>query len=387
MGQYKHHVFVCTSGGTCPGQGGDAVFAALNARKGVLEQTRRHLAVAALLRVPHVIVAVNKIDLVDFDVDIYTEVAADLAGVASELGLPDLRAVPVSALEGDNVVDRSSRTDWYAGPSLLEILEALPVADDPGHEEFRFPVQLTLRPQAAARDAAHREYRGYAGQIASGVVRVGDEVVVLPGGRRTTIAGIDTADGELAEAFAPRSVSLRLTDDIDVARGDLIAAASSAPEPTRDLVATVCWLSDVPLSKRSRVLLKHTTRTTRAIISAVDGVLDLDAVQLERDGEVLRVGSAERRSSDGSARRVAQDLRGRVRPPDGDEEDDHCGCHGGDHRTETPGRAETACTCRCCVQDPVDTVESEQLLLTGMTGVHVCEQRAVVAVVQQVRQP
>jgi len=258
----------------------DAVVLLVDARKGVLEQTRRHLAVTSLLRVPHVIVAVNKIDLVDFDEDVYTRVASDLAAVASELGLPDLRTVPVSALDGDNVVDRSSRTDWYSGPTLLEILETLPVADDPGHEDFRFPVQLTLRPQGAARDVAHREYRGYAGQIASGLVRVGDEVVVLPSGRRTTIAGIDTADGELAEAFAPRSVSLRLTDDIDVARGDLIAAASSARDPTRDLVATVCWLSDVPLSKRSRVLLKHTTRTTRAIISAVDGVLDLDAVQI-----------------------------------------------------------------------------------------------------------
>jgi sulfate adenylyltransferase subunit 1 len=258
----------------------DAVVLLVDARKGVLEQTRRHLAVAALLRVPHVVVAVNKIDLVGFDEGIYTQVAADLAVVASDLGLPDLRTVPVSALEGDNVVDQSSRTDWYAGPTLLEILETLPVADDPSHEEFRFPVQLTLRPQEAARDAAHREYRGYAGQIASGVVHVGDEVVVLPSGRRTTIAGIDTADGELTEAFAPRSVSLRLADDIDVARGDLIAAAASAPEPTRDLVATVCWLADVPLSKHSRVLLKHTTRTTRAIISAVDGVLDLDAVRI-----------------------------------------------------------------------------------------------------------
>jgi sulfate adenylyltransferase subunit 1 len=258
----------------------DAVVLLVDARKGVLEQTRRHLAVAALLRVPHVVVAVNKMDLVGFDEDVYTRVAADLAAVATDLGLSDLRSVPVSALEGDNVVDPSSRTDWYAGPSLLEILEALPVADDPSHEEFRFPVQLTLRPQEAARDAAHREYRGYAGQIASGVVRVGDKVVVLPSGRRTTIAGIDTADGELAEAFAPRSVSLRLTDDIDVARGDLIAAASCPPEPTRDLVATVCWLSDRPLSKHSRVLLKHTTRTTRAIISAVDGVLDLDALQI-----------------------------------------------------------------------------------------------------------
>ena len=258
----------------------DAVVLLVDARKGVLEQTRRHLAVAALLRVPHVIVAVNKIDLVGFDEDVYTQVASDLGAVATDLGLPDLRTVPVSALKGDNVVDRSSRTDWYAGPTLLEILETLPVADDPGQEEFRFPVQLTLRPQEAARDAAHREYRGYAGQIASGIVRVGDEVVVLPGGRRTTIAGIDTADGELTHAFAPRSVSLRLTDDIDVARGDLIAAASSAPEPTRDLLATVCWLSDAPLSKRGRVLLKHTTRTTRAVISAVNGILDLDAVKI-----------------------------------------------------------------------------------------------------------
>ncbi len=258
----------------------DAVVLLVDARKGVLEQTRRHLAVAALLRVPHVVVAVNKIDLVDFDAAVYERVSADLASVAADLGLPDLRTVPVSALEGDNVVDRSARTDWYDGPSLLEVLETLPVAEDPESEAVRFPVQLTLRPQEAARDEAHREYRGYAGQIASGVVRVGDEVVVLPSGRRTTVAGIDTANGELTEAFAPMSVALRLADDIDVARGDLIAAAAQAPEPTRDLVATVCWLSDVPLSRKSRLLLKHTTRTTRAIVSAVDGVLDLDQVQI-----------------------------------------------------------------------------------------------------------
>jgi sulfate adenylyltransferase subunit 1 len=258
----------------------DAVVLLVDARKGVLEQTRRHLAVAALLRVPHVVVAVNKIDLVGFDADVYARVSADLAAVASDLGLPDLRTVPVSALEGDNVVDRSTRTDWYAGPSLLEVLETLPVAEDPGTEELRFPVQLTLRPQDAARDAAHREYRGYAGQIAAGVVRVGDDVVVLPSGRRTTVAGIDTADGELTEAFAPMSVALRLADDIDVARGDLIAAAAQAPEPTRDLVATLCWLSDVPLSRKSRMLLKHTTRTTRTVVGAVDGVLDLDSVQV-----------------------------------------------------------------------------------------------------------
>ncbi len=258
----------------------DAVVLLVDARKGVLQQTRRHLAVAALLRVPHVVVAVNKMDLVGFEEDVHTRVAADLAVVASELGLPDLRTVPVSALQGDNIVDRSARTDWYGGPTLLEVLETLPVADNPGDEEFRFPVQLTLRPQEGARDTAHREYRGYAGQIASGLVRVGDEVVVLPSGQATTVAGIDTADGPLEQAYAPRSVTLRLTDDIDVARGDLIAAANSAPVPTQDLVATVCWLSDVPLSRHSRLLLKHTTRTTRAVVNAVDGVLDLDAVRI-----------------------------------------------------------------------------------------------------------
>jgi len=263
----------------------DAVVLLVDARKGVLEQTRRHLAVAALLRVPHVIVAVNKIDLVGFDGDVFTRVRDQLADVARELGLPDVRAIPVSALEGDNVVDRSSRTDWYDGPSLLEVLETLPVADDPAAEEFRFPVQVVLRPQGAAREEAQREYRGYAGQVASGVVRVGDEVTVLPSGRRTRVVGIDAPQlggpgRELDEAFAPMSVALRLADEVDVARGDLISAAASAPEPTRDLVATVCWLSDVPLSKRGRVLLKHTTRTTRAIVGSVDGVLDLDQVRV-----------------------------------------------------------------------------------------------------------
>ncbi|HEX8972982.1 sulfate adenylyltransferase subunit 1 [Oryzihumus sp.] len=263
----------------------DAVVLLVDARKGVLEQTRRHLAVAALLRVPHVIVAVNKIDLVGFDGDVFARVRDQLADVARELGLPDVRAIPVSALEGDNVVDRSSRTEWYDGPSLLEVLETLPVADDPAVEEFRFPVQVVLRPQGAARDEAHREYRGYAGQVASGVVRVGDEVTVLPSGRRTRVVGIDGPQlggpgRELDEAFAPMSVALRLADEVDVARGDLISAAASAPEPTRDLVATVCWLSDVPLSKRGRVLLKHTTRTTRAIVGSVDGVLDLDQVKV-----------------------------------------------------------------------------------------------------------
>ncbi|MFZ5872745.1 MAG: elongation factor 1-alpha C-terminal domain-related protein, partial [Actinomycetota bacterium] len=197
------------------------------------------------------------------------------------LGHPDVRTVPVSALEGDNVVERSTRTPWYDGPSLLELLEDLPPADDPTGEPFRFPVQLVLRPQAAARDGVSADYRGYAGQIASGLVRVGDEVVVQPSGLRTTVAGIDTADGPLTEAFAPRSVTLRLADDLDVSRGDLVAAAAGAPEPVRQLQASVCWLSDVPLRAPGRLLLKHTTRTVPAVVTAVTGRFDLDSQSLQ----------------------------------------------------------------------------------------------------------
>jgi len=259
----------------------DAVLVIVDVRKGVLEQTRRHLAVAALLRVPHVLVAVNKIDLVDYDEAIYDAVAKEVDEIAAGLGLPDVRTVPVSALAGDNVVDRSERTPWYDGPTVLELLEQLPSADDPRGELFRLPVQIVLRPQGAARDLQHVDYRGYAGQIAAGVVRVGDPVVVLPAGGRTTVVGIDTADGELTEAFAPRSVTLRLADELDVARGDLIAAADEAPLPTQDLEGTICWLYDRDLLPGARVLVKHTTRTVQAVVRDVVGRLDLDSLDLQ----------------------------------------------------------------------------------------------------------
>ena len=263
----------------------DVVVLLIDARKGLLEQTRRHLAVASLLRVPHVVVAVNKIDLVDYARERYEELAADIRAAAAALGVADVHTVPVSALVGDNVVDRSARTPWYDGPSLLELLEELPTGDDPDAERFRFPVQVVIRPQGAAT-VEYRDYRGYAGQVASGVVRVGDEVVVLPSGRRTTVAGIDTADslasGErLAEAFAPQSVTLRLADDVDLARGDLIAAAQDAPEVTQDVEGTVAWLGDRPLLPGSRVLVKHTTRTVQAVVRDVVGRLDLDTAELE----------------------------------------------------------------------------------------------------------
>jgi sulfate adenylyltransferase subunit 1 len=253
----------------------DVVVLLIDARKGLLEQTRRHLAVTSLLRVPHVLVAVNKIDLVDFDAAVYAGVATQVARAAADLGLADVRTIPVSALDGDNVVDRSARTPWYDGPSLLELLEELPAAADPSAELFRLPVQLVLRPQGAARDERLRDYRGYAGQIAAGIVRVGDRVVALPSARTSTVVGIDTAGGALTEAFAPQSVTLRLADDIDVARGDLLAAVTDAPVPTQDLRATICWLSDQVLRAGSRVLVKHTTRTVAAVVRDVAGLLDL----------------------------------------------------------------------------------------------------------------
>lgn len=259
----------------------DAVLVLVDVRKGVLEQTRRHLAVAALLRVPHVLVAVNKIDLVDYDEAVYAAVAKEVDELALGLGLPDVRTVPVSALTGDNVVDRSDRTPWYDGPSVLQLLEQLPSADDPRGELFRLPVQVVLRPQGAALDPAHTDYRGYAGQVAAGVVRVGDPVVVLPAGGRTTVVGIDTADGELDLAFAPRSVTLRLADELDVARGDLIAAADDAPTTTQDLEGTICWLYDRDLVPGARVLVKHTTRTVQAVVKDVVGRLDLDTLDLQ----------------------------------------------------------------------------------------------------------
>ena len=256
----------------------DVLVLLVDVRKGVLEQTRRHLSVGQLLRVPTVIVAVNKIDLVDYDEDRYRKVAAEVGAVASDLGVENVVTLPVSALVGDNIVDRSPRTPWYDGPSLLELLETVPSGTEADGQPFRFPVQLTIRPQEAALDPRFREYRGYAGQIASGLVRVGDEVVVLPSGRRTRVAGIDTADGPLEEAFAPQSVTLRLDDDVDVARGELIAGVENAPQPTQDIDGMVAWLSDRPLRVGQKVLVKHTTRTVQGIVRDIHGKLDLDTL-------------------------------------------------------------------------------------------------------------
>ncbi|GAA3400649.1 sulfate adenylyltransferase subunit 1 [Pseudarthrobacter polychromogenes] len=278
----------------------DAVVVLIDARKGVLEQTRRHLSVLQLLRVAHVIVAVNKIDLVDFSEDVFREIEADVQQVGRELGLgsdgiTDLLVVPVSALDGDNVVERSERTPWYTGPALLEVLETLPAADElESHlESFRFPVQLVIRPQGAlAPDAvaggldveAYRDYRAYAGQITEGSVKVGDKVSVLTPGqdpRTTTVVGIDFAGSSLEEAAAPQSVAIRLAEEFDVARGDTIAAAGTVREASADLYASLCWLSPKPLREGQKVLVKHGTRTVQALVRNVGGKLDLASFKLE----------------------------------------------------------------------------------------------------------
>jgi sulfate adenylyltransferase subunit 1 len=255
----------------------DVVVLLVDARKGVLEQTRRHLAVAALLRVPHVVLAVNKIDLVDDAEATFLRVTAQAHEVALGLGVADLSSIPVSALHGDNVVERSAATRWYSGPSLLELLESLPVGEvDEG--TLRLPVQVVIRPQGAVRAGADPDFRGYGGRLDSGVLRVGDAVEVLPGGRTSTVRRLWVGDRSLDEVTAPQSVTVELTDALDISRGDVLAAPGATP-PRRELSVTVCWLADTPLRPGARLLLKHGTRTVSTIVRAVTGRLDLDSLE------------------------------------------------------------------------------------------------------------
>jgi sulfate adenylyltransferase subunit 1 len=256
----------------------------VDARNGVVQQTRRHAAVAALLRVPHVVLAVNKMDLVDYAEPVFAAIAEEFNAYAASLGVPDVTAIPISALAGDNVVEPSAHMDWYGGPTLLEHLESVPVGSDPSDEPARFPVQYVIRPQSAE----HLDYRGYAGQLASGVLRAGDPVTVLPSGLTTTVAGIDVLGKQTDIAWAPQSVTVRLTDDIDVSRGDLIAAGS-APEPTQDVLATVSHLHERPLRVGDRVLLKHTTRTVRAIVKQLPYRIDIDTLDRVPNPDSLQV--------------------------------------------------------------------------------------------------
>jgi sulfate adenylyltransferase subunit 1 len=254
----------------------DVVIILVDARTGVVAQTRRHVTVAALLGVPEILLAVNKIDLVGYDQTVFDAIATDFAAFASGLGIPAVVSIPISALNGDNVVTGSSHMPWYDGPSVLEHLETVEVTDRRADQALRFPVQYVIRP--GADYAIDPDYRGYAGRVAAGTVRPGDEVVVLPGGHRSTVTGVETADGPKDSAEAGDSVTLLLADDIDIARGNLIAAADSAPVPVHEFAATVTQVAEKPLRAGQRLLLKYGTTTTRVIIGAIDHLLDIDTL-------------------------------------------------------------------------------------------------------------
>ncbi len=256
----------------------DVAVILVDARKGLLEQSRRHAFIATLLRIPHLVVAVNKMDLVDWDEGRFRSIVADFSDFsASLLPVADVTFIPLSALQGDNVVDRSDRMPWYDGLPLLEHLETVHIAEDRNLVDMRFPVQYVNRPMSDA----HHDYRGYAGQVAGGVIRPGDDVVVLPSGLRSQVAGIDTYDGPVEEAFTGMSVTVRLTDDIDVSRGDMLVRADDQPSTSQDVEAVVCWMIDQPLRQGGRYAIKHTTRWARAVVGDLRYRLDIN--NLTRD--------------------------------------------------------------------------------------------------------
>jgi bifunctional enzyme CysN/CysC len=255
----------------------DVALILIDARKGVVEQSRRHAFIASLLQIPHLLVAVNKMDLVDWDEAVFERVAEEFTAWSSRLDTTDVTFVPISALYGDNVVERSERMPWYDGPSLLYYLEHVHIAANRNLIDCRFPVQWVVRPMS---DDWH-DYRGYAGQVASGVFRVGDEVKVVPSGVQTRIEAIDTIDGPLEEAYPPMSVTMRLADDVDVSRGDMICRAHNHPTPTSELEAMVCWMSEQPLRPQGRYRIKHTTRTALAKVDELRYRVDVNT--LHRD--------------------------------------------------------------------------------------------------------
>src|SRR4051812_31809489 len=256
----------------------------VDARQGLTEQSRRHAVILSLLRVPHLVLAVNKMDLVDYDQAIYDKIHKEFTSFATKLNIPDLEVIPISALKGDNVVIRSENMPWYNGSSLMHHLENVHVASDRDLVDTRLPVQYVVRPKS---DQFH-DYRGYAGQVAGGVLKPGDEVVVLPSGLTSKIAGIDLFDKEIDEAFPPMSVPVRPEDDVDVSRGDMIARVKNAPKPSQDIDAMICWMTNEPLRPRQKLAIKHTTRTGRAVIKDVQYRLDVNS--LHRDQETKELG-------------------------------------------------------------------------------------------------
>jgi bifunctional enzyme CysN/CysC len=262
----------------------DLALILVDARKGLVEQSRRHAFLTSLLRVPHLVLCINKMDLVDWDQAVYEQIADEFTSFAAKLDAPDLTIIPVSALNGDNIATRSDKSPWYEGPSLLHHLEHVHIASDRNLVDVRFPVQYVIRPQSTTVT----DYRGYAGQVASGVLKPGDEVMVLPSGFTSTIAGIDTADGPVDEAFPPMSVTVKLADEIDISRGDMICRPHNKPAVAQDIEAMICWMDESqPLRVGSKYTIKHTTRTARAVVRGLQYRLDVNTLHRDETASEL----------------------------------------------------------------------------------------------------
>lgn len=247
----------------------------VDARKGVGEQTMRHAYIASLLRIPHIVVCVNKMDLVDYAQDQFESIRADFENFATKLDTVDVHFIPISALKGDNVVDRSTSMDWYQGPTLLYLLETIHIGNDHNLVDARFPVQYVIRPMSTE----HHDYRGYAGRVAGGIFKPGDAVTVLPSGFSTKVKSIDTLEGSLEEAFAPQSVTITLEDEIDISRGDMIVKEEDAPTVSQDLDVMLCWMNERQLQPNGKYALKHTSRDVRCVVKSVDHKINISTLE------------------------------------------------------------------------------------------------------------
>ena len=255
----------------------DLAIILVDARNGVVEQTRRHSIIASLLNLPHVVVAINKMDLVNNSEDVYNNIVIDYAEVATSLGLKDIKYIPISAINGDNIVEKSPAFPWYEGESLLHILENVEVANDINYTDARFPVQYVIRPQT---EALH-DYRGYAGKVISGIYKKGDKITVQPSGLESTISTIEIGGKEVAEAVAPQSVVLHLSDNIDISRGDVIVKKDNQPSVENELDVLLCWMGNKPLIPGNKYLLQINSRVTRAVIKEIEYKLDVNSLLKE----------------------------------------------------------------------------------------------------------
>ena len=255
----------------------------IDARHGVIEQTKRHAFIASLLNIPHLIVCINKMDLVDFSEEVYQNIISQFEEFSSKLLVKDVRFIPISALLGDNVVNRSENMNWYQGGTLLNILETIHISSDINKIDARFPVQTVLRPQSQE----YIDYRGYAGRVASGIFRVGDEVVVLPSGFNSKIKTINSGNEEVEEAYAPMSISMTLKDDIDISRGDMIVRKNNQPEPIQEFDVMLCWLNNLPAKPRTKYIIVHTSNEQRAIIKEVIYKIDINSYNRDNDKKDL----------------------------------------------------------------------------------------------------